>query len=32
MVNETDICRNEADSEIMGDYPGQFGREKLLEC
>lgn len=32
MVNETDICRNETDSKIMGNYPGRFGRGKLLKC
>lgn len=32
MANETDICRNETDKKMMGNYPGQFGRRNLLKC
>lgn len=32
MAIETDSCRNETDSKIMDNYPGQFGRGKLLKC
>lgn len=32
MANETDICRNESDNKMMGNYPGQFGGRNLLKC
>ena len=32
MPNLTDICRNESDSKIIGNYAGWFGREILLKA
>ena len=31
MANETDICRNETDNKIMGNYPGQSGGSKIIK-